>query len=136
VDFWGTSACEFDPDRWLREGPKAHVTHPFAFLPFNGGPRIVCFIIFHLCLAVNSVLQCLGQQFAYHECSYFIVRLLENFQGIELAEDAQALESCSPIYRSATTERQNLGKCWPRASLTLYISVRILRKTPAQANTV
>jgi len=106
TNFWGPSACKFDPDRWLTDGPKANVNHPFSFLPFNGGPRI-----------------CLGQQFAYHECSYFIVSLLKSFSGIELAEDAQPSDSRPPMsWSKSAIERQSLEKCWPRSSLTLYIS--------------
>ncbi|KAH0839512.1 hypothetical protein J3R83DRAFT_370, partial [Lanmaoa asiatica] len=41
--------------------------NPFIFLPFNAGPRI-----------------CLGQQFAYHEVSYFLVRLLQSIDAVSL----------------------------------------------------
>jgi len=47
-DVWGPSALIFDPERWLSPDgdeeamrAKVHVSNPFAFLPFNGGPRIV-----------------------------------------------------------------------------------------------
>ncbi|KAF7901275.1 hypothetical protein EAF00_003496 [Botryotinia globosa] len=51
----------FNPDRWLTWQPKA-----WQYIPFNGGPRI-----------------CIGQQFALTEMSYTIVRLLQNFDGLE-----------------------------------------------------
>lgn len=58
---YGPDAEDFNPDRWdenLRPG--------WAYLPFNGGPRI-----------------CVGQIFALTEASYAIVRLLQEFGGIE-----------------------------------------------------
>ncbi|KAF7330267.1 hypothetical protein MVEN_02464600 [Mycena venus] len=60
----------------LRMGGRTKyiVPNPFIFLPFNGGPRI-----------------CLGQQFAYNEISFVIIRLLQWFSSILL--DAEA---CPP----------------------------------------
>ncbi|KAF8890381.1 cytochrome P450 [Infundibulicybe gibba] len=73
TDLWGPDALEFDPDRFLDERLHKYLTpNPFIFLPFNAGPRI-----------------CLGQQFAYHEVSFFLVRLLQTFSQISLAQDAQ-----------------------------------------------
>ena len=59
-DIYGPNAEVFDPDRWetLRPG--------WAYLPFNGGPRI-----------------CIGQQFALTEMGYVTVRLVQSFKGIE-----------------------------------------------------
>jgi len=59
-DIYGADAHEFKPERWenLRAG--------WSYLPFNGGARI-----------------CVGQQFALTEASYTIVRLLQEFAGIE-----------------------------------------------------
>ncbi|KAG9122258.1 Cytochrome P450 52A3, partial [Ceratobasidium sp. 392] len=40
-DLWGDDAEDFRPERWLTENStKVHVTNPFAFIPFNGGPRM------------------------------------------------------------------------------------------------
>jgi len=78
-DLWGPDAEEFDPDRFL-DDRKAHlVTNPFMFLPFNAGPRI-----------------CLGQQFAYNEVSFLLIRLLQRFDQISLAPEAQRPESLPP----------------------------------------
>lgn len=59
---FGPDADEFKPERWdsptLRPG--------WGYLPFNGGPRI-----------------CVGQQFALTEASYTIVRLVQEFGGLE-----------------------------------------------------
>ncbi|KAH6706586.1 cytochrome P450 [Leptodontidium sp. MPI-SDFR-AT-0119] len=59
-DIYGQDAGEFRPERWesRRQG--------WDFLPFNGGAR-----------------QCLGQSFAMMEASYILVRLLQEFDGIE-----------------------------------------------------
>ncbi|KAK7445179.1 Protein kinase alk2 [Stygiomarasmius scandens] len=72
-DLWGPDALEFDPDRFLDFRLHKYLTpNPFIFVPFNAGPRI-----------------CLGQQFAYNEASFFLVKLLQNFQEIKFAEDVQ-----------------------------------------------
>ncbi|KAL4063269.1 cytochrome P450 [Scleroderma yunnanense] len=71
-DLWGPDAKAFDPDRFVDERTKYHTKNPFIFVPFNAGPRI-----------------CLGQQFAYNEVSYFLVRFLQTFSSISLAEDVQ-----------------------------------------------
>ncbi|KAF9457419.1 cytochrome P450 [Collybia nuda] len=64
-DLWGPDALEFDPDRWLDDRVKHYTSNPFIFVPFNAGARI-----------------CLGQQFAYHATSYFIIRYLQRFSKI------------------------------------------------------
>ncbi|PPQ75632.1 hypothetical protein CVT26_001552 [Gymnopilus dilepis] len=79
-DLWGPDADEFDPDRFLDERLKKYLTpNPFIFLPFNAGPRI-----------------CLGQQFAYHETSFFLIRLLQQFSSITHVADAQPPASRPP----------------------------------------
>lgn len=64
-DIYGADAEEFRPERWetLRPG--------WAYLPFNGGPRI-----------------CPGQQFALTEASYTLVRLVQEFSSV-VADDDQ-----------------------------------------------
>ncbi|KAF5341462.1 hypothetical protein D9758_013949 [Tetrapyrgos nigripes] len=72
-DLWGPDALEFDPSRFLDERLHKYLTpSPFIFLPFNAGPRI-----------------CLGQQFAYNEASYFMIKLLQKFTDFTLALDIQ-----------------------------------------------
>lgn len=61
-DFYGKDTDVFRPERW-NEG----VGKGWQYLPFNGGPRI-----------------CLGQQFALMEASYTLVRLVQEFQTVEL----------------------------------------------------
>lgn len=64
-EYYGKDSTEFVPERWAN--PKKL---GWAYLPFNGGPRI-----------------CLGQQFALTEASYVVVRLLQMFSKIELKDD-------------------------------------------------
>ncbi|KAJ7580158.1 cytochrome P450 [Mycena floridula] len=79
-DLWGPDALLFDPDRFLDERlHKYLVPNPFIYIPFHAGPRI-----------------CLGQQFAYNEASFFLVRLLQSFSGFKLAPEAQAPGSLPP----------------------------------------
>ncbi|CUM46030.1 uncharacterized protein AC631_02201 [Debaryomyces fabryi] len=60
--YYGKDADEFRPSRWLE--PEMRKVG-WAFLPFNGGPRI-----------------CLGQQFALTEASYVVVRLIQMFPNL------------------------------------------------------
>lgn len=56
-EYYGKDALEFKPERWADLKNLG-----WAYLPFNGGPRI-----------------CLGQQFALTEASYVITRLVQLF---------------------------------------------------------
>lgn len=105
-DLWGPDVLEFDPDRFLDERLQKYLTpNPFIFLPFNAGPRI-----------------CLGQQFAYHEASFFLVRFLQNFSTISLAPEAQPLESRPPAqWASSPNQRVRNEKIKPKAHLTMYV---------------
>ncbi|KAH8899807.1 cytochrome P450 [Thozetella sp. PMI_491] len=80
-DVYGEDAEEFRPERWdgLRPG--------WAFLPFNGGPRI-----------------CIGQQFALTEAAYVIVRMLQTFTGFEARDDL----SWSEFYTLALFSRHGV----------------------------
>jgi cytochrome P450 len=60
---YGEDAEEFRPERWFEESTKKL---GWAYLPFNGGPRI-----------------CLGQQFALTEAYYVTTRLIQMFGNIE-----------------------------------------------------
>jgi len=105
--YWGPDAHLFDPDRFLDDRLKKYLTpNPFIFLPFNAGPRI-----------------CLGQQFAYHEASFFLVRMLQRFDHIELAPECQPPESMPPATwaKEATgSPRKKLERCFPKSHLTLF----------------
>lgn len=57
---WGDDADEFHPERWETARPV------WTYLPFSGGPRI-----------------CPAQQMVFTEAAYIIVRLTQEFSGIE-----------------------------------------------------
>lgn len=61
--YYGKDADTFRPERWFEPETKKL---GWAFLPFNGGPRI-----------------CLGQQFALTEASYVLTRLIQTFPDLE-----------------------------------------------------
>ncbi|CAE6440604.1 unnamed protein product [Rhizoctonia solani] len=103
-DLWGPDADEFDPDRWLDDRLKKYVTpNPFIFLPFNAGPRI-----------------CLGQQFAYNEASFFLCRLLQRVESMELAPEAHPEGTLPRPHWKNGTGRRVYEKVWPKNHLTLY----------------
>ncbi|OAX41096.1 cytochrome P450 [Rhizopogon vinicolor AM-OR11-026] len=100
-DLWGPDAHEFDPDRFLDERLHKYLTpNPFIFLPFNAGPRI-----------------CLGQQFAYSETSFFLVRLLQQFSSVSLATDVQ---TAPPTEWAKSSGRKALEKVVIKGHLTMY----------------
>ncbi|KDR78034.1 hypothetical protein GALMADRAFT_64763 [Galerina marginata CBS 339.88] len=103
-DLWGPDAEEFDPDRFLDERLKKYLSkNPFIFLPFNAGPRI-----------------CLGQQFAYNEMSFMIIRLLQTFSSIDLDLAAAPPESVPPKDWAETSGRKAIEKLFPKMHLTMY----------------
>ncbi|KAG2143714.1 cytochrome P450 [Suillus clintonianus] len=101
TDLWGPDALEFDPDRWLDERVKKYlIPNPYIFLPFNAGPRI-----------------CLGQQFAYNEMSFMLIRLLQNFSAITLAPEPAMRP---PAWWAERDGRQAIERFRPRNHLTLF----------------
>ncbi|KAF7289237.1 hypothetical protein MIND_01385100 [Mycena indigotica] len=108
-DLWGPDVLEWDPERFIDERlHKYLIPNPFIFLPFSAGPRI-----------------CLGQQFAYHETSVFLVRLLQNFSDVSLDMDAQPPES-HPPNEWKDPEQDLLGwkrkeRLFVKSHLTAYI---------------
>ncbi|KAF8893050.1 cytochrome P450 [Infundibulicybe gibba] len=99
-DLWGPDALTFDPDRFIDSRLGKYLTpNPFIFLPFNAGPRI-----------------CLGQQFAYHEVSFFLVRLLQQFSRFSLARDAQPKSTINDRPRADGSYE----KVWSGAHLTMF----------------
>jgi len=65
----------------------------------------------------------LRTQFAYHEVSYFLVRLLQSFDAFSLDMDTQHLP---PADWAQAEGRQGLEKVVMRAHLTLYVKVWVL----------
>jgi len=105
TDYWGPDANEFDPDRFLDGRVAKYLApNPFIFLPFNAGPRI-----------------CLGQQFAYNEMSFFLIRLVQNFSAMELVPGAQPPGSLPPKEWAGAPGRKGIERFRPAMHLTLYV---------------
>ncbi|KAJ7048749.1 cytochrome P450 monooxygenase pc-1 [Mycena amicta] len=103
-DLWGEDAEEFDPDRFIDERLKKYLlNNSFAFLPFNAGPRI-----------------CLGQQFAYSEMSFMLIRLLQNFSAFALDEAAFAPGALPPPEWKGAKGRKGVDRFRPKMHLTMY----------------
>ncbi|KAJ2916358.1 hypothetical protein MD484_g4071, partial [Candolleomyces efflorescens] len=105
-DLWGPDAEEFDPDRFLDDRLKKYLlNNSFIFLPFNAGPRI-----------------CLGQQYAYNEMSFMVIRLLQSFSEISLDLASAPKEAIPPADWAKGTGRKAIEKVWPKNHLTMYAS--------------
>ncbi|KAF8174326.1 cytochrome P450 [Mycena galopus ATCC 62051] len=103
-DLWGPDAEEFDPDRWLDERLKIYLlTNSFQFLPFNAGPR-----------------NCLGQEFAYNEMSFVIIRLLQSFSSVSLDLDAFPPGARPPPEWAMLDGRKAVEKFRPKSHATMY----------------
>lgn len=72
-------------------------------------------------------LQCVGQNYAYNEMSYFLVRLLQQYDRFTLAPEFQPKDSLPPPEWKQRKGRQSVEKIWPSAALTLYVKVRAAR---------
>lgn len=70
--FWEQPG-EFEPERFAQEGATGGAHHPYAWIPFGGGPRV-----------------CIGTRFALMEMQLFVARLLQRYR-IEWA-DARPVE--------------------------------------------
>ncbi|KAH8882468.1 cytochrome P450 [Thozetella sp. PMI_491] len=71
-DLYGEDADRFRPERW-EDGSLKSIG--WAYLPFNGGPRI-----------------CLGQDFALLEVYYTVVRLIQVFPNITVPDSEPRVE--------------------------------------------
>ncbi|EPT04095.1 hypothetical protein FOMPIDRAFT_1022169 [Fomitopsis schrenkii] len=119
TEYWGPDAEEYDPDRFLDDRVNKYLTpNPFIFLPFNAGPRI-----------------CLGQQFAYNEMSFFLIKLLQRFSAMELAPEAAPPGSLPPKEWANAPGRKAKERFRPKSHLTLYtIGGMWVRMTEAEDN--
>ncbi|KAJ7666659.1 cytochrome P450 [Mycena polygramma] len=103
MDLWGHTAESFDPDRFLDGRLRKHVVaNPYCFLPFNAGPRV-----------------CLGQQFAYNEISFMLIRLLQNFSSTTLEPEAVPHEARVPPAWRNGHGRMQVEQFRPRLHLTM-----------------
>ncbi|KAF7288982.1 Cytochrome P450 [Mycena indigotica] len=99
----GANTDEFDPDRFIDVRLKKYLlANSFQFLPFNAGPRI-----------------CLGQQFAYNEMSFMLIRLFQSFKSFHLAEDAFSAEGRPPADWKFAKGRKAIERIRPKLTLTL-----------------
>ncbi|KAE9397925.1 cytochrome P450 monooxygenase CYP63 [Gymnopus androsaceus JB14] len=104
-ELWGSDADVFDPERWMdKERIARFVSNPAMFTPFSAGPRI-----------------CLGQNYAYNEASFFLVRLLQQFDTFSLAPEVQPSGSLPPHEWKQRKGRQAEERIWPSAALTLFV---------------
>ncbi|KAF8331890.1 cytochrome P450 [Cantharellus anzutake] len=104
-DLWGDDADDFDPERWIDERVQKWTENPFVFIPFNAGPRV-----------------CLGQEFAYNEASFMLIRILQIFDTFTLRQQEDAPPgSCPPPSWKGCLGRKGLEQIFPKASLTLYV---------------
>ncbi|KAJ3824548.1 cytochrome P450 monooxygenase pc-1 [Lentinula raphanica] len=104
TDLWGPDAEVFDPDRFLDDRLKTYLApRPFIFLPFNAGPRI-----------------CLGQQFAYNEMSFILVRLIQNFTSFTHFPELCPPEFQVPPEWKSEPGRKGIDKFFPKMTLTMY----------------
>ncbi|KAI0630296.1 cytochrome P450 [Trametes polyzona] len=116
-DLWGPDALKFDPDRFLDERVQKYLTpNPFIFLPFNAGPRI-----------------CLGQQFAYNEASFMLIRLMQQVSAIEFVPEV-APESIVPPDYTDSPGSDGTDRVFIASHLTTYAKGGLwVRMTEAQA---
>ncbi|TCD71088.1 hypothetical protein EIP91_000180 [Steccherinum ochraceum] len=101
---WGADADVFDPERWLDERLARFTDNPMMFTPFGAGPRI-----------------CIGQNYARNEASYFLVRLLQQFDTFTLAPEFQPEGSLPPAAWKEGTGRKPIEQIRPAYALTLYV---------------
>ncbi|KAI1265358.1 cytochrome P450 [Xylariaceae sp. FL1019] len=71
-DIYGPDAEKFRPERW--EGDELKHIHSYAYLPFNGGPR--------MSRPLNADRMGLEEEFALLEASYTVARLLQLYPHI------------------------------------------------------
>ena len=82
---YGADADEYRPERWEKLRPG------WAYLPFNGGPRI-----------------CIEQQFALTEAGYTTVRILQEFERIESRDPNPWVEDVKLTLSSANGTQVSL----------------------------
>jgi len=87
-DIFGEDADDFRPERWESGLEKKA---GWAYLPFNGGPRI-----------------CLGQEFALLEAGYTIVRVLQAFPHLTAIDNPEMAAGDAGVKGAVGSERHTL----------------------------
>jgi hypothetical protein len=78
------------------------------------------------------VVQCIGQNYALNEASYFMIRLLQRFDTFTLAEDRQLTppwisdpnSSHKPDAAHPGSSRKAVEKVWLVSTITIHAKVR------------
>ncbi|THV00132.1 hypothetical protein K435DRAFT_657669, partial [Dendrothele bispora CBS 962.96] len=103
-------ALDFDPDQFLQSRMYQYLTpNPFVLSPVDTSPRI-----------------CLGQPFAYHEASFFLVRLLQRFGRIELLKEAIPLAVKAPKEWKEKGVIKARERVQMRSHLMMYVVVSVI----------
>ena len=78
-------------------------------------------------LFVDVSLTLLLVKFALNEMSFFLVRLYQNFDHVELAPEAQPIDSKPPPeWKEAVLGRKAHEKVMPKVHLTTYCKVSLV----------
>lgn len=72
---------------------------------------------------LNIQLQCIGQNYALNEASFFLTRLVQRFDTFTLAPEAQPLGSLPPPEWKQGKGRETYEKLWPNSALTSFVKV-------------
>ncbi|GAA99618.1 uncharacterized protein L969DRAFT_102957 [Mixia osmundae IAM 14324] len=112
-ELWGDDAEEWKPERWLDERIKVISKFPHAFVPFSAGPRL-----------------CIGQNYAYQESSYCLIRLLQKYQGISLTRQ-QRFMSCITLQWRAPNDADMITGNFPAVD-DRHLYVRLTKAKSAQ----
>ena len=95
--------------------------NPFIFCPFNAGPRI-CLGQQVILLSSSNIRNSSLFQFAYHEASFFLVQLLQQFTGFAL-DKSQNLQP--PAEWAVCDGLKGTEKVHPASHLTMYVKVSV-----------
>lgn len=72
---------------------------------------------------LNILSQCIGQDFALNEASYFLVRYLQRFETLKLAPEFQPAGSLPPDDWKQGVGRQPKEKIRPALGFTMHVKV-------------
>jgi hypothetical protein len=130
-DLWGDDADDFAPQRWLDGRVTPSTSDLCHFMPFNAGPRYVVrtsrlvgdtkFLYVRIHVRI-----CLGMDFAYHEASFVLIRMLQVFERFTLAQAESApLDCLPPAEWKGRKGRLPIEEFRPGQAVTVFAKVRI-----------